>query len=53
MEIWQVESCKMEVGLILFKEIGSGISLNNLRKRLCTRRSPFQEGKIKKTIFPS
>lgn len=25
----EVEFCKMEVGLISFKEIGSGISLNN------------------------
>jgi hypothetical protein len=43
----------MEIRLILFKEIGFGISLNNPPDWLRIKHLSFQKGKIRKTIFPS
>jgi hypothetical protein len=62
-----VEFCKIEIRLILFKEISFGISLNNPSEYSCVCGQPLvvaqgrlrdlppaiSEGKIRKTIFPS
>jgi hypothetical protein len=41
----------MEVRLILFKEIGLGISLNNLPKRLRVRHLPPRKEESRKRFF--
>ena len=43
----------MEIRLILFKEIGFGISLNNPPKRLRVKHLPFRKEKSKRRFFPA
>jgi hypothetical protein len=43
--------CKMEIRLILLKEIGFGISLNNQPKSLCVRHLLFQKQKSRRRFF--
>jgi hypothetical protein len=43
----------MEIRLILFKEIGFGISLNNRANQFSVRRLPYQKEESRRTILPS
>jgi hypothetical protein len=46
--VFELGFCKMEIGLISFKEIGCGTSLNNLLNRLRVKHLPFQKERAKR-----